>query len=162
MSALPATYGDIVNKLKGEYSSGVQYATDALSWNAKGSILNGGFIGSSIVVFLSSDEAIIHEAPGCVAAPLVNMVALNAIMLGASGQGDQPVPVRLYAPEQLSITTNHLTVGAANLLIEPKFGYISCRKLTLIQFTEEAPPYFEILASYLMNDDVTIERKRVL
>lgn len=162
MSALPANYGDIVTRLKGEYSNGVQYGISTLSMHAPELIYNNGFLGSSNVVFLSADRSIIHEAPGCVAAPLVNMVAQNAIMLGASGQGDQTVPVRLYAPEQLSITTNHFTIGAANLLVEPNHGFIFCRKLTLIQFTEEAPPYFEILASYLMNDDVAVERKRIL
>lgn len=161
MSALPATYGDIVTRLKGEYNGGIMYGIDALSLHSKDSISNSGFLGSSNVVFLNAQQSIIHEAPGCVAAPLVNMVAQNAIMLGVSGQGNQQVPVRLYAPNQLSITTNHLTIGDADLLVEPNHGFISCRKLTLIQFTEEAPPYFEILASYLMNDDVAIERKRI-
>ena len=81
----PFLYGKIVKELKDQYFGGV--------------------------VFLSSKDLMTHEAPACVAAPLVTMVANKAINLGVAGQGSQPVPVRLYVPEQLSITTTHLLLG---------------------------------------------------
>jgi hypothetical protein len=117
-------------------------------------------MGSANVVFLSSKDSIIHEAPACVAAPLVTMVAKNVISLGIAGQGDQPIPVRLYAPQQLSITTKHLSVGDVMVLVEPQQGFISCKRLTLSKSTAEDPAHFEVVKSWVMNDDVEIETVR--
>lgn len=154
------SYGDIVIKLRDEYSGGSMYGGDTFSAHVGQSISNNGFMGSANVVFLSSKDAIIHEAPACVAAPLVTMVAKNVISLGIAGQGDQPVPVRLYAPQQLSITTKHLSVGDVMMLVEPQHGFISCKKLTLSKSTEEDPAHFEVVKSWVMNDDVEIETVR--
>lgn len=150
------SYGDIVLALKKEYSGGGMYGDNMCAAHAK-SISNNGFIGSKTAVFLSSQDSITHETPACVAAPHVTMVAKNAISLGMAGQKDLPVPVRLYTPEQLCITTNHLSVGNIMILIEPKHGFISCQKLTLSKSTEEDPEYVEIVKSWVMNDNVEIE-----
>ena len=152
-----ATYGNIVIRLRDEYTGGSAYGGVTFTAHAGKSISNTGFFGSGGAVFLSSKDSIIHEAPACVAAPLVTMVAKNAISLGIKGQGDLPIPVRLYAPQQLSITTKHLSVGDVMLLGEPEHGFISCKKLTLSKSTEEDPAHFEVVKSWVMNDDVEIE-----
>lgn len=155
MTAL--SMANILDKLKDEYSGGVMYGHESLVIHGAQCIGNNGLMGSLNVVSLSSLDAIIHEAPGCIAAPLVNMIAKNAISLGMTGQGDQPVPVRLYAPTQLSITTKHLSVGELMILVEPKYGLVACKKLTLSKSTEEDPYYFEIVKSWAINDDMEVE-----
>jgi hypothetical protein len=146
--------------LRNEYSEGVCYAEHVLTAHADKSIINGGFMGAGNVVFLSSLDLITHEAPGCIAAPLVNMVAKNVIGLGMVGQGSQPIPVRLYAPELLSMTAKHLAIGEIRLLAEPKHGLVSCKKLTLSKSTEEDPDHFEIVKSWVISDDVEVETAR--
>lgn len=147
-------------KLRDEYSRESMYGGCTFSAHAGRSISNNWFMGSANIVFLSSKDSIIHEAPACVAAPLVTMVAKNAISVGIAGQGDQPVPVRLYTPQQLSITTKHLSVGDVMMLVEPQHGFISCKKLTLSKSIEEDPPHFEVVKSWVMNDDVEIDTIR--
>ena len=75
------SHSDIVNRLKDQYTGGTMYGGDSLVLHAGETISNKGFMGSANVVFLTSKNAIIHEAPGCIAAPLVNMVAKNSISL---------------------------------------------------------------------------------
>lgn len=159
---MPSTsvHGDIVIRLKDEYSGGSMYGGHTLSAHAGRSILNNGFMGSSNIVFLSSKNSIIHEAPACIAAPLVTMVAKNVLSLGIAGQGNQPVPVRLYVPDQLSLTTKHLSIGDISMLVEPQHGFISCKKMTLSKSTEEDPTHFEVVKSWVINDDVEIETIR--
>lgn len=155
MTAL--SHADIVVKLRDEYSGGSMYGGQSFVAHAGQSIRNNGFMGSANVVSLTSLDSIVHEAPGCIAAPLVNMIAKNAISLGMAGKGDQPVPVRLYAPRQLSITTKHLSVGDLMILVEPEHGFVACKKLTLSKSTEEDPDYFEIVKSWAINDDMDVE-----
>ena len=86
------------------------------------------------------------------------MVAKNAIFLGMVGQGSQPFPVRLYTPKSISMTTQHLSVGDIQILVEPAFGgFIYCKKLTLLKSEEKEPDAFEIIKSWVMNDDAEIE-----
>jgi len=147
----------IVDKLMKEYSGGVMHGKNSLNVFAGKSIVNKGFMGSANVVFLTSLDSISHEAPACIAAPLVNIVAKNVLSLGMAGQGSQPVPVRLYAPEQLTITVKHLSIGDLMLLVEPKHGIVSCKKLTLTKTKKEEPEYFEVIKSWVINDDTEIE-----
>ena len=117
---------------------------------------NSAFLDSAYAVFLSSQSSIEHEAPACIAAPLVNMILKNSVSLGASSQ-DSRDKAMLYVPEQLSITTKHLMVGNLLLLVEPKIGFISCKKLTLIKLPGKDPDYFDLIKSWLIYDDVKIE-----
>ncbi len=151
------SHSDIVNQLKDQYQGGSVYGGEACLLHAGLTLRNNGFMGSANVVFLTSKDVIIHEAPGCIAAPLVNMVAKNAISLGMAGQGSEPVPVRLYAPERLTMTTTHLSIGDLNILEAPRFGFVFCKKLTLSKSTEEEPEYFEIVKSWAINDDMETE-----
>jgi hypothetical protein len=154
------SYKDIVLQLKSQYSGGNMYVGRFLLINAGESIVNSGFMGSETVVSLGSNDSIKSEAPACIAAPLVTMVAKNAIDLGVLGQRELRVPVRLYSPEQLIITTNHFSIGDLSFLVEPKKAYISCKKLTLIKSTDEEPSVFEKVKSFLMSDDCEIEVMR--
>ncbi len=148
---------DIVLQLRDQYSGGVIYGDKSFVAHVAKTFVNKGFIGSSTVVFLTSHDSIVHEAPACIAAPLVNMVAKKAISMGVDGQGSQPVPVRLFATNELTITTRHLSLGDVMLLTEPNTALLSCSKLTLFKFTDEEPAYFEIVRSWSINDDMEVE-----
>lgn len=119
------------------------------------SFKNYGFLGSSHVVFLSSRSSMVHDAPACIAAPLVHMVATKSISLGINSKtlADKVV---IYAPEQFSITTNHLSIGNIQLLVSPKHAFLSCSKLTLEKFEGEDPDYFSVVKSWLINEDVEV------
>lgn len=151
------TIHDSVVMLMNQYRGGVMYGENNCSIYTKEKSVNTGYFGSPNIVFLSSHGSMVHEAPACIAAKLVNMVAKNTIHLGMDGQGSQPCPVRIYAPDQFSITTKHLFVGDLKFLVNPENGFISCKNLTLQKFTEEEPEHFEIIKSWLINDDVEIE-----
>lgn len=151
------TPSDIILRLRDEYSSGSIYGHSSLTANARQAIRNGGFMGSSSVVFLTSNDSIVHEAPACIAAPLVNMVAQNAISMGVAGQELNSVPVRLFVTSQLTITTKHLSIGDVMILTEPKTAMLSCSRLTLFKSTDEEPDYFEVVKSWSINDEMEIE-----
>lgn len=152
-----ATSSDPVLKLYNQYTRGSIYAGTRFVSFTKNRTINRGFMGSSNVVILCSENSIVHEAPACIAAPIVNMVAKNIISIGMAGQGRNPVPARLYAPEMLTITTQHLSIGELMLLTEPKNALLSCKKLTLSKSKEEEPDYFEVVRSWAINDDMKIE-----
>ena len=151
------TLSDIVLRLKDDYLGGSMYGEQSLVVNSGKITYNTGFLGSSTVVFLTSSDSIVHESPACIAAPLVNLVAMNAITMGMAGQGLQPVPVRLFAPISLTITTKHLFIGDIAILTEPKDALIFCSKLILSKSSEEAPAYFEVVRSWAINDDMEVE-----
>ncbi len=146
-----------INQMMNQYlESDRLFDESQLSMFSGSSIGHNGFMGSLNVVFLTSQQSINFQAPACIAAQLINMVAKEAIKLGSEGQGFQQNPVWVYAPVQLTITTKHLSIGDLKFIESPNYGYVSCQKLTLKKFQEEEPESFEIVRSWLMNDDVEI------
>lgn len=121
------------------------------------SLLCDGFIGSHMILLLSATDSIVLEAPAFIVAPTVNIVAKRALELGMKDRQSQPVPVQLYVPQILSITTKHLSVGEIKFLVEPENAFVSCEKLTLLKFTEEDPDYFEVVKSWSINDRMETE-----
>lgn len=152
----------VIHSLRNEYYAGIKWGENYLSDSSEVVTVNNGFYGSLNVVHLSSGDKMFHDAPGCIASRLATLVAKNGISIGMAGQGAQPHPFRFYTPIQLSITTQHLIIGDIKFLVEPQHGFISCRKLTLIKSKEDDPSHFELVKSWVMNDDVEIEtiRKR--
>lgn len=151
------SHADVVTRLMEQYSGGIMFAGECLKAEAGGMIFNNGYMGSRNIVELKSLDSIIHQAPGCVAAAVVNMTAAKSIKLGAEGQGDQAFPVRIYASARLSMQARHLVVGDLDILVEPLNAILSCDKLTLIQSDEEEPRHFEMIKSWASNDDMEIE-----
>lgn len=137
------------------------FAKGHISLPSKATLTNYGFIGALSAVFLSSQTKMTHDSPACLAAPLITLVAKEAIDLGVKGKKDSPIPVCLYAPEQISISTPHLSVGEIQLVAMPKFGYISCEKITFFKSGEKDPEYFDIIKSWVINKNVVIEYKQI-
>ncbi|MFY7843439.1 MAG: hypothetical protein ACOVOR_05450 [Rhabdochlamydiaceae bacterium] len=151
-----SSHTDIITQLKNEYSAGSIYGGQSLSASAH-IFRNNGFVGSANVVFITCKDSIVHEAPACIAAPLVNMVAKNLITIGIESQKSQVAPVRFYTPSQLSITTKHLSFGSVDILVEPENAFIVCKKLTLPKHDKEESNDFELIKSWVMNEDCEIE-----
>lgn len=149
------SYRDAIIGLKNEYSGGVMYGEKSLNMNSVYG-MNNGFMGSANVVCLNSTNSI-HEAPACIAAPSVTMVANNVLSLGVEGRGDQSVPVRIYAPVELTIKAKHLLVRDVMMPVIPKKVSIICEQLTLLKSTEEEPPHFKIFKDGIVNKDAKIE-----
>jgi hypothetical protein len=134
----------------GENTTSTLFVTDKV-------IVNTGFMGSDERVVMYNEE-ITHEAPACIAAPVVTMVANKSIVLGLWGQRSADFPVRLYVPQELSIKAKRLYVGDIQFIVEPQVGSITCEYLLLARFTQEDPPNFELVKSWISNDDVNIEK----
>lgn len=146
----------MIARLRNDYPAGPTYGSTVLSIDTPDAVYNRDFMGSENLVFITCQDAIVHEAPACIAAPRVVMAAKNAIKLGMEGQGAHPFPVRLHVPQKLLLTAKQLCVGDLSLVVEPKRGFVSCQKLLLSKSTEEEPPHFEIVKSWVVNDDVEI------
>lgn len=161
--AIPIYTKDVVAHMKKQYIDGSLYNSERLTAKVKTPIVLNGFIGSDNALCLISDMMITAEATACIAAPLVTMKAKEAISLGMAGKGKHPLPVRLFAPEVLTIITKHLSIGEIilgheRIKIDPPIdGSVSCKKITLSKSTEEDPDYFEIVKSWVVDDDTEIE-----
>lgn len=120
------------------------------------SIENYGFLGSHNVVSICCTHTISQQAPGCIAAPVVHMVARESIKLGTEGQGDKFANVRIFAPEVLTVTTDHLFFGNVTFFRVEK-AHITCRKLTFYQRGETPPMNFEVVRNWLTYKDTQIK-----
>lgn len=149
-------YKETIFKLMEDYKDSNRIYGGILSVRAGESIKNAAFLGSKSVVSLTADNSIIHTTPAFIAAPLVTMIAKNAVIFFAL---DEQIPVRFYVPSKISITTKHLVVGNVKLLVEPNSGYVTCEKLTLVKSDRENPDQ-EIIESWITNDYCEIETVR--
>ena len=139
----------VIDRLQREYSGASMFrGRSIVALNILDKFVYNGFLSSKSAVSITSRNEIVLEASACIAAPIVVMVAKNAISMGVSGQGLESSPVRVFAPNQLLIITKHLRMCDFALLTNPSIGFVFCRKLTLLKSTEEDPGYFEIVKSF--------------
>lgn len=155
-TAQPA-YKDNILQMHASYTGQKQYKDGYISLPSK-SMKNLMFLGSAQAIFLSSRSNMEHESPACIAAPLVNMVAKEAISLGVDSRTPADKVV-IYAPEQFSISAKHVKIGNILLMVTPRAAFITCKKLTLLKSQEADPDYFPVVKSWLVNDDTVIEVK---
>ncbi len=143
--------------LKSEYSGGTLdggFSHIAFSF---GRINNFGFMGAREFLLMTTPEPITHESPACIASPVVKMYTLGTITLGLTQQSLMSIPVRVFAPEELTFIARHICIGNIEFLIEPRTVSIACQKLSFIKTTEEEPPCFEIVKSWTMSEKTEIE-----
>ena len=76
---------------------------------------------------------------------------------GAWPESLPPNSSPLYAPDMLTITTKHLSIGEMEILKKPKAAFLYCSKLTLVKTKKEKPACFEMVKSWAINDDMEIE-----
>lgn len=145
-----------INIINNEYPS-FQYKEELISEHSKKISKNTGFIGSRKAVILSSADSMIFNPLTCLVAPRISLVAEHAIYF----LGKTECPVFLYSPERLRIAADRLIIGDIEILTEPKEAFISCNKLAFVQSTEEEHSSFEIVKSWVVNDDVEIETIRL-
>lgn len=147
-----------ISNLRDEYrDTERKFAPYGYASQAKNPIERNWFFGSFGSVHLNTKESITFESPACVAAPLVTMTATKAINLGVEGRKNQPVAVRLFAPVHLAISAMEVSIGDLQLLQVPDSVHLNCKKLTLTYSAPEEPVHFEIVKSWLINDDTKIE-----
>lgn len=119
------------------------------------SFICSGIVSSEHALFLESDESMIYRYPAVLKAPRVSLGAEKAIYLGMNNPEPFSDPVQIKAPQYLSITTPHLSVGELTFAERPKTGMISCKKLTFLRSTKEET--VELIKSLLIRDDTIIE-----
>ena len=153
------TYKDNILQMHASYTGQKQYNDGYISLPSK-SMKNWMFLGSAHAIFFSSRSKMEHESPACIAAPLVNMVAKEAISLGVNCRTSADKVV-IYAPEQLSISAKHVIIGNIKLMVTPRAAFITCKNLTLLKSQETDPDYFSVVKSWLVNDDTDIEVKEL-
>lgn len=154
-AAKTPTYKDNILAMHAQYTGQKEYKDGYISLPSK-SMQNLMFLGSASAIFFSSRSTMEHESPACMAAPLVNMVAKEAISIGMKSQ-KQADKVVIYAPEQLSISAPHVKIGHILFMISPRAAFITCKKLTLSKFKGPDPDYFPIIKSWLVNTDTVVE-----
>lgn len=147
----------VINNLMQQYSGGVQFGREYVQLSVEESMHNTGFLGSLKIVEINSNNEIKMEAPACVAAPRVNMVALNRIELGLQGQNNQPVPIRFFIPEKFSLSAKEIVLGKVHFLCKPNTATISCEKLKLIIFGQEGQENIDTVKSWLTNQCTNLE-----
>lgn len=156
-SATPvSTYKDAILQLRGAFTGSGPCVEGHISVPSKSMKCSNYFWGSPHAIFLSSQSTMEHVAPTCIASPLVTLVAKISINLGL-GCKTPADKVVIFAPEQISISTEHLSIDNIQLVVKPKFGFISCSKLTLVKFSGEDPDYFEVVKSWLINKSTEVE-----
>ena len=68
------------------------------------------------MIFLSTKQYIEYTAPAYVLAPLVSMVARESICLGWRKVENSSGPVRIFAPDQISLSSRYIFIGAVAFL----------------------------------------------
>lgn len=134
------------------------YAYGPVSIEGEETINNNGFWGSATVVTMISSKGIIrHQGPGCIAAPVVNLVATKLIALGLNDEEEMSrQPARIYAPMILTMTAQEIVIGNLTFLEKlPKKGVISCKRLTLIQEEPEPSELVDVIRGWILHPKET-------
>ena len=116
-----------------------------------------GFMGAGNSLMLRSVTSYSIESPAFIAANIMTLMAKNALNLGLEGRGDHPQPVQIYAPQLFNLSAEHISIGDVRFLEQPSHGVLACKKLTLLRTTEEEPEHFEVVQSWLKNDNTQVE-----
>lgn len=94
----------------------------------RGTLFLQDFLGSNASLNLGGD-AIVAFPGSLTAAPLITLIAKKTIELGVS-KIDLQKPARFYAPSELHIATNELTIGNIEFTVSPPADCtIFCNKL---------------------------------
>ncbi len=141
-------------------SAGGFYGPSSINLGKIDTMKYGSFVGSAERVLLKGLESLTLSSPACIAAPKVYMSAKKWIHIGMD-QDSSLFPVRLYVPEALRISTKRLSIGDVKMLAMPKTTEILCEKLILRKHQEEDPDYFEIVKSWLVDEDTEVEVRQV-
>jgi hypothetical protein len=144
------TLTDTLSSLRDQYKTRIFEQNNYEANNEM--MINGTFLGAGSSVSIISTETMTHLAPACIAAPKVSLVAGNAIKFG--DRGDKPYPVRIYAPKQLSIITQNLSIGDLSIVVEPEDASVYCNRLTFGPSSTEK--LIEVVTSWT-KDGVDIE-----
>ena len=135
------------------------YSEDRISQHITLQGTDRQFMGSHQEISLTFDQSFRFEAPGCIAAPIVNIISLHTISFGLEARNDCP-PIKLYAPRTFRITADEVNVGDVNFLVKPEIGEIFCKTLTLFQSTEKEPEHFSWMREWVKIGTGTLEVKK--
>ncbi|MBS0620326.1 MAG: hypothetical protein JSS61_02575 [Verrucomicrobia bacterium] len=112
-------------------------------------------------------SSITLESYAHVAAPIIEMVGIERIRLGDKGLKPDileatgctpPEPVRVYAPEKLSLRAFEVCIGDATLEAAPQRIELFCNKLTRWAHPESPPSDFFELLCRVADPRVEIDR----
>lgn len=150
------SYTDSINNLRSDYrAENVQYRKKKLAIRSSETFHNEGFLGSRKKVSILSKQSIIFDAPAAIAAPCLEIAAKNAIYIGLPGKEASSCSVRIYAPKELCLVAEHVSIGAIKILKNPELGCVMCKKLTLQKSKEEETDTFEMIQSWLVENQNT-------
>ena len=150
----------IIDLLNQEYTSNQRFSQSKLKIECE-KIIQDGFCGSAEELILKVDDAIVVEAPGCLAAPKIRLIAKEKLSLGTAKRSRIAVPVRIFSPESFFITTRHLVVGEVLFLVNPAEVRIYCNKVTFIQ--HELQPYdcMDHFKKWFINPHVKVKHRHL-
>jgi hypothetical protein len=128
-----------------------EYEADSFDW-----LEIRTFLGSKKSLCIKAREYIQIENPGCIAAPSINFIANEILNWGVSSIESKSTATRLYAIQDFNLKANRISVGDFTILHEPENGSIECKNLTLLHTESEEPLSFEIIKSWVKNDNTEI------
>lgn len=155
---IPPYQADII-RLYDAYNTPKIFHPNPIKGNVE-SMYVSSFLGSTTSLDVKATKCIKVGADGCIAAPRINLYARANIFWSVNPLDPSPA-VRLYAPEGLSITSNVICLGNFTILYEPENASILCNRLTLIQPVREEPEVFEIVKSWVEDDNTEVEKIKV-
>ena len=152
-------YRKNIDTIMNQYKGGVIFGEQINKMKLGTKYINHGFMGSYDRVFVQAGISIFCKSPGCFAAQEVELFSKQTIALGIE-KSDGPVPVRIYAPEKLIITTDHLRVGDLELLEKNvDTAIVACKKFTVYKQdpTDLDSDTIELLRSWLLFDSTDVQ-----
>lgn len=148
---------DVISCLAGSYGI-VLAMEDQCVYSSKTNQECNSFRGSYVIASLSANDSMELMPQACIAAPVVHLVAKQSLEMGVARSSTNVV--RIFAPNFLSISTKHLTIGKVQFMTEPAIAAINCSRLTVMQYEgEENSALLEKLKSWMISDSTIVETK---
>ncbi|NGX42140.1 MAG: hypothetical protein K940chlam7_00417 [Chlamydiae bacterium] len=115
------------------------------------------FTGSLDAIEAVSLDSIVVKKLATIAARRVSLYATNKIKLGMEEDTnpDKEGPVYIFAPQQLTIVTNVLSVGNFKPMVNSDNVTISCKTLRIREKSDEGVPesVVEMFQSWIINEN---------
>lgn len=137
------------------------YSSANLKIDSSASYVGQGFVGSEEALVITAEEGIQLEAPVCVAAKYVTLLARDRIAIGTAGQLSDMTPVRIYAKELLNISTEHLILGSEVqfVVFAATTVFISCKKISIVcphGLSGGDPPLYPLLRLWAKHAEIEV------
>ncbi|GEM_PF-2169387 len=115
---------------------------------------SGVFLGAREITWITG-RTIDLRGGVCVAAPTVNLLAVETLKLGV---GDGSDPFQFFASSQLSIGADEVYIGKVLLHRAPPSVTLSCNRVTFLSPSGIPHPLVDVVKRWATNPEMEIEQ----